>query len=77
MGDRMLWRCRRGMRELDKVVEGYYLLHYESATEQTKEAFESLLEEADPDLLSWVMGRTEPPNQYSPLIEVMRTLGSR
>lgn len=65
------------MRELDKVVEGYYLLHYESATEETKQAFESLLEEADPDLLSWVMGRTEPPSQYSPLIEVMRTLGSR
>ena len=65
------------MRELDKVVEGYYLLHYEAATEQTKQAFESLLEEADPDLLPWVMGRTEPPNQYSPLIEVMRTLGSR
>ena len=66
MGDRMLWRCRRGMRELDKVVEGYYLLHYEAATEQTKQAFESLLEEADPDLLSWVMGRTEPPTSTHP-----------
>jgi antitoxin CptB len=75
MGDRLLWRCRRGMRELDKLVEGYYLRHYPSADAQLQDAFAEFLEEPDPDLLAWLTWREQPPQRYEPLLAVMRTLG--
>lgn len=63
------------MRELDKLIEGYYLTHYANLDAEAKGAFEDLLEEADPDLLSWLTVREEPPQRYRKMIDTMRTLG--
>lgn len=57
---RLRWRCRRGMRELD-VVLGRYLEHrYTTAPEHERAAFEALLEQQDPELLGYLMGRVQP-----------------
>jgi antitoxin CptB len=76
VGDRLLWRCRRGMRELDTVVEGYYLRCYAQLDTSGKATFETLLEEADPDIFAWLTRKQPVPRNYLPLIERMRTLAS-
>lgn len=51
---RLRWRCRRGMRELDKVTEGFLDEHYENASDEERRAFQQLLELPDPRLLALV-----------------------
>lgn len=75
MGDRLLWRCRRGMRELDKLMEGWYLQHYAQAGDDDQAAFRDLLEEPDPDILAWLTRRQPIPPRYVEIFDVMRTLG--
>lgn len=56
---RVRWLCRRGMKELDVVLGEFFDSHYDelSATEQA--AFVALLDCADPDIWSWVLGESE------------------
>lgn len=54
------WRCRRGMRELDVVLERYLEQRYASAPIAEQQAFEALLDLPDPQLLAYVMRREEP-----------------
>ncbi len=51
---KLRWRCRRGMRELDKVTEGYLNDHYATATQKEREAYQRLLELPDPHLLALI-----------------------
>jgi antitoxin CptB len=54
------WRCRRGMRELDVVLERYLEQRYASAPETEQRAFESLLDLPDPQLFAYLMRRETP-----------------
>lgn len=54
------WRCRRGMRELDAVFDGYLEQVYDSLPTSQQELFARLLDEPDPTLYAWITGRTEP-----------------
>lgn len=57
---RLRWRCRRGTRELDAVI-GWWLDHrYGSAPRELQLAFGEMLEQSDPELWDWVMGRAQP-----------------
>jgi antitoxin CptB len=57
---RLLWRCRRGMKELDILLERYAhgLEPYASAAEC--EAFERLLDLPDPQLAAYLLGAGVP-----------------
>jgi len=57
---RLRWRCRRGMRELDVVLQRYLEQRYQQAPATEQKAFELLLEEQDPQLLAWLTGREQP-----------------
>jgi antitoxin CptB len=57
---RLRWRCRRGMRELDVVLERYLDRRYMQAPASEQRAFEALLELQDPQLFAYVMGRERP-----------------
>ena len=57
---RLRWRCRRGMRELDVVLQRYLDVHYGAASAAEQRAFEELLDQQDPQLLSFLMGRERP-----------------
>jgi len=57
---RLRWRCRRGMRELDQLLGWYLDSRYAGSDDAAKEAFSTLLEQQDPELWDWLMGRTEP-----------------
>ncbi len=55
--NRLRWRCRRGMKELDLLLENYL----DTLTNETDLlAFERLLECNDTDLYEWLTGRRVP-----------------
>jgi antitoxin CptB len=57
---RLRWRCRRGMRELDVLLERYVQQRYPSAPAAEQHAFEALLDLPDPRLLALIMRREIP-----------------
>jgi antitoxin CptB len=66
-GDKMMqklaqlrWRCRRGMRELDVLLERYLQERYPSAAAAEQQAFEALLDLPDPQLFAYLMRRESP-----------------
>jgi len=60
---RLYWQCRRGMRELDFVLQDFLEAHYEALPEADKHAFQELLNYPDPLLLEYVMGRMQPSDR--------------
>jgi len=54
------WRCRRGMRELDVLLERYLRERYPCAPEREQQAFEALLDLPDPQLHAYLMRREVP-----------------
>ncbi|MEX2523622.1 MAG: succinate dehydrogenase assembly factor 2 [Gammaproteobacteria bacterium] len=74
---RLLWRCRRGVKEMDLLLEAFVSRVYPGLGEEEKRQFELFLEETDPDILSWVMGRSEPGNPaYKEFVEQLRTINA-
>lgn len=69
---RLIWRCRRGIREMDILLLDYLENHYDNASTEEQNVFEELLEETDLDILSWVMERTSPDEKYIKLITFIR-----
>ena len=63
MHDRLRWRCRRGMLELDLVLEAFLERHLDGLEPAGIEAFKRLLARPDPELLDLVMGRKEAGNR--------------
>ncbi len=56
---RLRWLCRRGMKELDVVMTRYLEQYYESASNDERGYFKSLLKLPDPDLYNLLLGRSE------------------
>ena len=70
---RLRWRCRRGIKEMDVLLERFLTRSYPSLTAGEQGLFEKLLEEADLDLYGWIMEQAEPGNpDYLPLVEGLR-----
>jgi antitoxin CptB len=59
--ERLKWRSRRGLLELDLVFERFWAREGGRMTEGEAAALERLLAMPDNDLLDLVMGRTESP----------------
>lgn len=57
---RLRWSCRRGMRELDVVLQRYLEARYAIAPIAEQSAFEALLELQDPQLFAYLMRRETP-----------------
>jgi antitoxin CptB len=55
---RLYWRCRRGMLELDILLQTFLQQDYDSLTQQEQESFKCLLNTPDNLLLEYLMGRT-------------------
>jgi len=57
---RILWRCRRGTKELDVLLERFAKGQYAHATVEQKQAFARLLELPDPELTDYLFGYATP-----------------
>jgi len=58
--DRIRWHCRRGMLELDLVLNAFVERHLDDLDAAELEVFQAVLAYPDPMLLAVVMGQTEP-----------------
>ena len=61
--NRLRWRSRRGMLELDLLLLPYFDEVFRTLTESDQLVFVRLLEQDDPDLLQWFSrnGESEDP----------------
>jgi len=59
-GARLAWQCRRGMLELDLILQDFLDRHYATAGDAEQRAFESMLKYPDALLLEFIMGHMEP-----------------
>jgi antitoxin CptB len=57
--ERVRWRARRGLLELDIVLGRFIEAHYEQLDEAGKQAFEELLDMPDNPLWDMISGRAE------------------
>ena len=57
---RLRWRCRRGMRELDRILEGFLDKGFAALTMDEKRSFAAFLDYPDPDLHAYLLGKAEP-----------------
>ena len=70
---KLRWRCRRGRRELDLLLERYLSGRYEQAGAAERAGFEALLERSDPELEDLLTGRLAPESpQQARVIERIR-----
>jgi antitoxin CptB len=57
---RLVWRCRRGMKELDLLLLAWLDSAYESASADERAHFAVLLELPDPQLVRYLMAVERP-----------------
>lgn len=57
---KLTWHCRRGMLELDLILQRFMTQQVDNLTDAQIESFERLLTSQDPDLYAWFMGYEAP-----------------
>jgi succinate dehydrogenase flavin-adding protein (antitoxin of CptAB toxin-antitoxin module) len=70
--DHIRWRCRRGLLELDLVLQGFIERRLEQLDADQLLLFNELLDEPDNDLLDLALGRAEPAPRYRAVVEMLR-----
>jgi len=70
---RLLWRCRRGMKELDLLLERFAHPYLADAPLAQRRLLARLLDTPDPDLADWLLGPgvcADP--ELAPLVAAIR-----
>ena len=62
---RLRWRCRRGTKELDLLLERFLAGGVEDLDETRLASLEALLMSPDQDLLAWLCAGVLPDNEES------------
>jgi len=57
---RLYWQCRRGMLELDSLLQDFFKAQFDTLSAPQQAAFELLLQSPDDLLLEYLMGRMVP-----------------
>jgi antitoxin CptB len=57
---RLRWRCRRGMHELDGVLESFAQSALATLRADDFALFERILDLPDPELVAYLLGRSAP-----------------
>jgi len=70
--DRIRWQCRRGVLEMDLILQRFLAEDFESLNPEELNLFKELLGEVDTVLLAWVMGQEEAPKRYDALIRLLQ-----
>lgn len=70
--NRMRWRSRRGMLELDLLLLPFFDEAFRDLPYENQLTFVRLLEQEDPDLLMWFSNKDKPDDQaMADLIQVI------
>lgn len=71
---KLLWRCRRGMLELDLILAPFVQNKIESLSEELQQRFVNLLKLDDPVLFGWLMGHEQVDQpEYIELVSIIRS----
>lgn len=70
---RLTWHCRRGMLELDLILQRFLEKHLDQLSEHELERFDALLSCTDPELFAWLMGHQEPElTEFKEIVALIR-----
>jgi antitoxin CptB len=72
--ERARWRCRRGLLELDIVLQRFVDNHYEKLDEEGLRQFEALLGLADNDLWDMIAIKEAADNNVNPVLRLLRAV---
>lgn len=70
--NRVIWHSRRGMLELDIVLEPFVKQHYPSLGEREQADYRRLLECEDQQLFDWLLGKRAVDDQA--LVAIVDTI---
>ena len=62
------WQCRRGMRELDDLLLNYLQQQYGQAADADKQAFRTILQLPDPELVGYLLNNKPPADELQRVI---------
>ena len=73
--DRARWRCRRGMKELDVLLERFAARALHRLGDAELDALERLLGEPDRDVHAWLVSGAEspPPSGMREIVALVRS----
>ena len=72
---KLRWRCRRGMRELDQLLERWLEREWRQSPTAQREVFLKLLDTEDDKLWRWFLGHEIADDvEIAALVEHIRTL---
>ena len=72
---KLRWRCRRGMKELDQLLERWLDRGYAAASGRERGVFLQLLDSEDDRLWRWFLGYEAPPDaELAALVQRIREL---
>ena len=75
---KLKWACRRGMLELDVILERYVENCYDQADEETKAQFHQLLLCQDQDLFDWMVKHETVAAEYRDIVKkVLAGMGGK
>jgi antitoxin CptB len=71
--DRLRWSCRRGLLELDLVLQRFLREEYPLLGDEQKQTFSRLLGLPDNDLLDLAMGRADTTDEaFGEIVQLLR-----
>ncbi|MDF2866707.1 MAG: succinate dehydrogenase assembly factor 2 [Gammaproteobacteria bacterium] len=71
---RIRWGCRRGMLELDILLQPFFDARFTSLTVSQQTAFINFLEATDPELYAWLMGYEQPSEPaFKELVQLIKS----
>lgn len=72
--ERIRWRCRRGMLELDLLLARFLTEKIDTLNESQADVLDRLLTYPDQDLFDWLMARKKCEDaSLGPVLELIRT----
>jgi antitoxin CptB len=71
---RLHWACRRGMKELDVLLEAFLAREHAALLAGAWPQLEYFLQEEDDRIWAWILqqGETAAPNEYRELLGALR-----
>ena len=70
--DRIRWRCRRGMLELDVILTRFVDKQWQDLEKELKAEFECLLKSSDQQLQKWLCEGKEAENGVTGIVTKIR-----
>ena len=74
--NKLRWKSRKGIRELDILLQNYLDIHYSSLDSRDKKLFEEILEIDTYDLLNAISGKSSYNEKYESIIEQLSKLST-